>query len=159
MHNNLVVDSSRGGMSIEMSRRCHTQFCDAPDHRQSDSKMSKRPLNDLETKLHQAALASPKNVRVSTTSNRKFRLFLNDQELSVKQAEAIIPDPSARQNALNFLLSVGLFKSLVDVKGAVSFRAVTKGELTACATRLALGFSSVLTRIHLERRISTLMKI
>ena len=104
--------------------------------------MSKRPLNDLETKLHQAALASPKNVRVSMTSNREIRASLHDQELSVKQAEAIIPDPSARQSALNFLLGVGLFKSLVDAKGAVSFRAVTKGELTACATPLALGLSS-----------------
>jgi DNA-directed RNA polymerase III subunit RPC6 len=35
------------------------------------------------------------------------------------------------QDALNFLLAVGLFKSLVGPKGALSFRAVTKDELTA----------------------------
>ncbi|KAG6886073.1 hypothetical protein C0993_004063 [Termitomyces sp. T159_Od127] len=52
-------------------------------------------------------------------------------ELSNKQAEAIVPDASKRQNALNFLLGVGLFKSLVDSKGSVSFRAVTKSELAA----------------------------
>jgi DNA-directed RNA polymerase III subunit RPC6 len=51
--------------------------------------------------------------------------------MSVKQAEAIIPDVTARQSALNFLLGVGLFKSLVDAKGSVSFRAVTKSELIA----------------------------
>jgi len=55
------------------------------------------------------------------------------QELTIKQAESIIPDASARQNALNFLLGVGLFKSLIGPKGALSFRAVTKGELTTWA--------------------------
>ncbi|KAG6890941.1 hypothetical protein C0995_000898 [Termitomyces sp. Mi166 len=75
--------------------------------------MSKRPPNELESKLHQAALAAP------------------NKELSNKQAEAIVPDVSKRQNALNFLLGVGLFKSLVDSKGSVSFRAVTKSELAA----------------------------
>ncbi|KAG6833781.1 hypothetical protein H0H87_001213 [Tephrocybe sp. NHM501043] len=73
--------------------------------------MSKRPPNEFESKLHQAALAAP------------------NKELSNKQAEAIVPDVSKRQNALNFLLGVGLFKSLVDAKGSVSFRAVTKNEL------------------------------
>ncbi|KAG6911639.1 hypothetical protein DXG01_007889 [Tephrocybe rancida] len=58
-----------------------------------------------------------------------FNLF--EQELSNKQAEAIIADASKRQNALNFLLGVGLFKSLVDTRGSVSFRAVTKNELIA----------------------------
>ncbi|KAF9468954.1 RNA polymerase Rpc34 subunit-domain-containing protein [Collybia nuda] len=75
--------------------------------------MSKRPPNELESKLHQAALSAPK------------------KELSIRQAESIIPDPSARQNALNFLLGVGLFKSLADAKGTLSFRAVTKNELVA----------------------------
>ncbi|KAG6880066.1 hypothetical protein C0992_006878 [Termitomyces sp. T32_za158] len=75
--------------------------------------MSKRPPNELESKLHQAALAA------------------HNKELSNKQAEAIVPDASKRQNALNFLLGVGLFKSLVDSKGSVSFRAVTKSELVA----------------------------
>ncbi|KAG5339217.1 hypothetical protein C0989_005198 [Termitomyces sp. Mn162] len=75
--------------------------------------MSKRPPNELESKLHQAALAAP------------------NKELSIKQAESIAPDASKRQNALNFLLGVGLFKSLVDSKGYVSFRAVTKSELAA----------------------------
>ncbi|KAG5646417.1 hypothetical protein DXG03_003467 [Asterophora parasitica] len=75
--------------------------------------MSKRPPNELESKLHQAALSAP------------------NQELSNKQAEAIAPDVTKRQNALNFLLGVGLFKSLVDAKGHVSFRAVTKNELAA----------------------------
>ncbi|KAJ7228877.1 RNA polymerase Rpc34 subunit-domain-containing protein [Mycena pura] len=72
--------------------------------------MSRR-INELETKLHQAALTDPKH------------------ELSSKQAEALIPETKARQNALNFLLGVGLFKSLKDAKGNVIFRAVTKGEL------------------------------
>lgn len=75
--------------------------------------MSKRPPNELESRLHQAALAAP------------------NKELSNKQAEAIVPDVSKRQNALNFLLGVGLFKSLVDSKGSISFRAVTKDELAA----------------------------
>ncbi|KAG6844542.1 hypothetical protein H0H93_016450, partial [Arthromyces matolae] len=75
--------------------------------------MSKRPPNELESKLHQAALSA------------------SNKEISNKQAEAIVPDPSKRQNALNFLLGVGLFKSLVDAKGSISFRAVTKSELDA----------------------------
>lgn len=76
--------------------------------------MSRRPPNELETRLHQAALSAPK------------------KELSVKQVQSIIPDASARENALNFLLGVGLLKPLEDSKGVLSFfRAVTKVELTA----------------------------
>ncbi|KAF8897294.1 RNA polymerase Rpc34 [Infundibulicybe gibba] len=75
--------------------------------------MSKRPPNELEAKLHQAALSAPK------------------QEISARQTEKLIPDATARQTALNFLLGVGLFKSLKDAKGNLSFRAVSKGELTA----------------------------
>ncbi|KAJ7774322.1 RNA polymerase Rpc34 subunit-domain-containing protein [Mycena maculata] len=72
--------------------------------------MSRR-ISELESKLHQAALAGPKH------------------EITSKQAESVIPDQKARQNALNFLLGVGLFKSLKDAKGNITFRAVTKGEL------------------------------
>ncbi|KAJ7781478.1 RNA polymerase Rpc34 subunit-domain-containing protein [Mycena metata] len=72
--------------------------------------MSRR-INELETKLHQAALSASRH------------------EITSRQAEAVIPDQKARQNALNFLLGVGLFKSLKDAKGNVIFRAVTKGEL------------------------------
>ncbi|KXN87880.1 putative DNA-directed RNA polymerase III subunit rpc6 [Leucoagaricus sp. SymC.cos] len=49
--------------------------------------------------------------------------------MTAKEIETIIPDPSARQNALNFLLGVGLLKTLVNANRKVSFRAVTKGEL------------------------------
>ncbi|KAJ7179336.1 RNA polymerase Rpc34 subunit-domain-containing protein [Mycena filopes] len=72
--------------------------------------MSRR-ISELESKLHQAALAAARH------------------EITSRQAEAVIPDQKARQNALNFLLGVGLFKSLKDAKGNVIFRAVTKGEL------------------------------
>ncbi|TFK43161.1 RNA polymerase Rpc34 [Crucibulum laeve] len=75
--------------------------------------MSKRPPNELESKLHQAALSSSK------------------KEITAKQAESIVSDANARAKALNFLLGVGLFKSLKDVKGNISFRAVTKNELVA----------------------------
>ncbi|KAF8665701.1 hypothetical protein AX16_000153 [Volvariella volvacea WC 439] len=75
--------------------------------------MSRRPPNELESKLHQAALATPK------------------KELTAAQAESLVPDPQTRQDALNFLLKVGLFKSLVDARGGIIFRAVTKAELTA----------------------------
>ncbi|KAJ6629209.1 RNA polymerase Rpc34 subunit-domain-containing protein [Mycena sp. CBHHK59/15] len=68
---------------------------------------SSRRISELESKLHQAALSAP----------------------DIKQAESVIPDQKARQNALNFLLGVGLFKSLKDAKGSITFRAVTKGEL------------------------------
>ncbi|KAF9057373.1 RNA polymerase Rpc34 subunit-domain-containing protein [Panaeolus papilionaceus] len=73
--------------------------------------MSKRPPNELESRLHQAALAS--------------------KELTAKQAESIVPDPTARRNALNFLLSAGLFKLLTNSAGQVSFRAVSKEEVLA----------------------------
>lgn len=56
-----------------------------------------------------------------------------------------MPDASKRQNALNFLLGVGLFKSLVDSKGSVSFRAVTKNELAACV----IVITYISTLIHL----------
>ncbi|KAF7301461.1 RNA polymerase III subunit RPC34 [Mycena indigotica] len=69
-----------------------------------------RSLNSLETKLHQAALAAPR------------------QELTPKDAEKLIPDSKARQNALNFLLGVGYFKALKDSKNNALFRAVTKVE-------------------------------
>ncbi|KAJ7095174.1 RNA polymerase Rpc34 subunit-domain-containing protein [Mycena belliarum] len=72
--------------------------------------MSRR-ISELESKLHQAALAA------------------SSHEITSRQAESIIPDQKARQNALNFLLGVGLFKSLKDSKGNLIFRAVTKGEL------------------------------
>ncbi|KAJ7699865.1 RNA polymerase Rpc34 subunit-domain-containing protein [Mycena rosella] len=72
--------------------------------------MSRR-ITELESKLHQAALAASKH------------------EITSRQAESVIPDQKARQNALNFLLGVGLFKSLKDAKGNIIFRAVTKGEL------------------------------
>ena len=91
--------------------------------------MSKRPPNELESRLHQAALSSSKKVRLLTCFLGKFLTIL--QEITAKQAESIIPDPNARQDALNFLLGVGLFKSLKDSKGHISFRAVTKNELVA----------------------------
>ena len=91
--------------------------------------MSKRPPNELESRLHQAALSSSKKVRLLTRFLGKFLTIL--QEITAKQAESIVPDPSARQDALNFLLGVGLFKSLKDTKGHISFRAVTKNELVA----------------------------
>ncbi|KAK7060311.1 34-kDa subunit of RNA polymerase III (C) [Paramarasmius palmivorus] len=73
--------------------------------------MSKRAPNENESKLHQAALGAP------------------NKELTAKQCESIVKDPKARQDALNFLLGVGLFKSLADKKGALTFRAVSKEEL------------------------------
>ncbi|KAJ7117376.1 RNA polymerase Rpc34 subunit-domain-containing protein [Mycena crocata] len=72
--------------------------------------MSRR-ISEVESKLHQAALSATRH------------------EITSKQAETVIPDQKARQNALNFLLGVGLFKSLKDSKGNLIFRAVTKGEL------------------------------
>ncbi|TFK27072.1 RNA polymerase III subunit Rpc34 [Coprinopsis marcescibilis] len=75
--------------------------------------MSKRPPNEQESRLHQAALSAPK------------------QELSPKQIEALIPESKDRQNAINFLLAVGLLKTLKDAKGNLVFRAVSKGELIA----------------------------
>ncbi|KAL0580764.1 34-kDa subunit of RNA polymerase III (C) [Marasmius crinis-equi] len=73
--------------------------------------MSKRAPNENETKLHQAALSSP------------------NKEITAKQCENVVPDSKARQDALNFLLGVGLFKSLTDKKGSLVFRAVSKEEL------------------------------
>ncbi|KAH9482618.1 putative DNA-directed RNA polymerase III subunit rpc6 [Psilocybe cubensis] len=75
--------------------------------------MSKRPPNEQESRLHQAALASSK------------------KELTARQAESIIPDPAARQQALNFLLGVGLLKGLTNSSGQLSFRAVSKEEIVA----------------------------
>lgn len=88
--------------------------------------MSRR-INELESTLHQAALAGPKHVTHSSTSQQ--HTHPRCQEITSKQAESVIPDQKARQNALNFLLGVGLFKSLKDAKGNITFRAVTKGEL------------------------------
>ena len=53
------------------------------------------------------------------------------QVMTVKQSEAIIPDTRTRENAINFLLGVGLFKMLKDNQGTVSFRAVAKNEINA----------------------------
>jgi len=58
-------------------------------------------------------------------------LIIDVQELTAKQVEEIIPDASSRQQALNFLLGVGLFKLLQDKNKKVSFRAVAKTELVA----------------------------
>ncbi|KAF9781359.1 RNA polymerase Rpc34 subunit-domain-containing protein [Thelephora terrestris] len=70
--------------------------------------MTARPPNELERKLHQAALV-----------------------ITIKQSEALIPDTKMRENAINFLLGVGLFKMLKDNQGTVSFRAVAKNEMNA----------------------------
>lgn len=51
--------------------------------------------------------------------------------MTAKDTETIISEPNARERALNFLLGVGLIKTLVDSNRRVSFRAVTKGELVA----------------------------
>jgi DNA-directed RNA polymerase III subunit RPC6 len=59
-----------------------------------------------------------------------------------KDTETIIPDPSARERALNFLLGVGLLKTLVDSNRRVSFRAVTKGELVVYVSFPFFLFSS-----------------
>ena len=53
------------------------------------------------------------------------------QVMTVKQSEAIIPDTRTREDAMNFLLGVGLFKMLKDNRGTVSFRAVAKNEINA----------------------------
>lgn len=47
--------------------------------------------------------------------------------MTLRQVEAIIPEPTARKNALNFLLGVGL---LMAADKSLSFRAVTKEEFT-----------------------------
>lgn len=51
--------------------------------------------------------------------------------ITAKQSEAIVPDTRMRENAMNFLLGVGLFKMLKDNQGTVSFRAVAKNEMNA----------------------------
>ena len=53
------------------------------------------------------------------------------QVITVKQTEAIIPDTKTRENAMNFLLGVGLLKMLKDNQGTVTFRAVAKNEINA----------------------------
>ena len=74
--------------------------------------MSGRKLNAQEQKLHQAALADSKHVRGPINSERNYvLLYLTDhsahdysQTLTQKECEVLIPDPSARTAALNFLL-------------------------------------------------------
>ncbi|KAF8917786.1 RNA polymerase Rpc34 [Mucidula mucida] len=75
--------------------------------------MASRKPNAIETKLHQAVLRAPNN------------------ELTAKQLGAIVADPKVRQDALNFLLAAGLFKSFMDKKNNLSFKTVSKVELTA----------------------------
>ncbi|KAF8639683.1 hypothetical protein AX17_000947 [Amanita inopinata Kibby_2008] len=54
------------------------------------------------------------------------------QILSVDHAQTLVPEGKTRVAALNWLLSVGLFKPLHDEKGKlVAFRAVTRGEIAA----------------------------
>ncbi|EJF61847.1 hypothetical protein DICSQDRAFT_105558 [Dichomitus squalens LYAD-421 SS1] len=72
---------------------------------------SGRKLNPLEQKLHQAALADPKKT------------------ITQKECDALVPDPSARLAATNFLLGTGLWKALRDSSGALTYRVVTKKEL------------------------------
>ena len=97
--------------------------------------MTSRPPNELEKKLHQAALADPKKVctRFVRTTQRRLTPVL--QVITVKQCEAIIPDAKMRENAINFLLGVGLVKMLKDNQGTVSFRAVAKNEINAYVAR------------------------
>jgi DNA-directed RNA polymerase III subunit RPC6 len=66
--------------------------------------------------------------------------MIANKEMTGKDTEAIIPDPSAREKALNFLLGVGLLKTLVDSSRRVSFRAVTKGELVVYVSFLFFFF-------------------
>ncbi|KAJ3537369.1 hypothetical protein NMY22_g5611 [Coprinellus aureogranulatus] len=92
--------------------------------------MSKRPPNELESRLHQAASSNPKQVLILPfpTSTLTEGGAGTDYEIKPNQLYQI---RKARQNALNFLLAVGLFKPLKDAKGNVSFRAVSKSELVA----------------------------
>ena len=92
--------------------------------------MTARSPNELERKLHQVALADPKKVSVCH-ANHPVTLTPTFQVLTVKQSEAIIPNTKTRENAINFLLGVGLFKMLKDNQGTVSFRAVAKNEINA----------------------------
>lgn len=63
------------------------------------------------------------------TESLQFLTHFGHKEITAKEAQVIIPDSNAREKALNFLLGVGLLKTLVDANRKVSFRAVTKGEL------------------------------
>ena len=78
------------------------------------------------------------------------------QVITVKQSEAIIPDTKTRENAINFLLGVGLLKMLKDNQGTVSFRAVAKNEINAYVS--CLSYRRILTvdasepKILAERR-------
>lgn len=93
--------------------------------------MTARAPNELERKIHQAALADPKKVCLYVV--RTIPQCLNSifQVITVKQSEAIIPDTKMREGAINFLLGVGLLKMLKDNQGTVSFRAVAKNEINA----------------------------
>ncbi|KAF8452535.1 RNA polymerase Rpc34 [Boletus edulis BED1] len=74
-------------------------------------RMSNRKLNADELRLHQAALAK------------------NEKSLSIKDAEKLIPDGSARTAAINFLLGAGMFKVMTSSSGVTAFRAVMKKEM------------------------------
>lgn len=91
--------------------------------------MSKRPPNDVESQLHKAVLSTPKKVWGHSLEAQYLIDIIGIKEMTAKETEAVVPDPSAREKALNFLLGVGLLKILVDSNRKVSFRAVTKGEL------------------------------
>ena len=95
--------------------------------------MGSRAPNDVESKLHIAAMGNPKKVCKSNTIILfgLTHFYFTIQEITAKECEGIIPDTTARAAALNFLLSSGMFKLLKDAKGNVIFRAVSRGELTA----------------------------
>jgi hypothetical protein len=97
---------------------------------QEDMSSTKRPPNELESRLHQAALASSKQVHQKGV-HQEFWLLQHSQEITPQQCESIIPESKKRSDALNFLLAVGLFKTLKDPKGNLLFRAVSKNELVA----------------------------
>ncbi|KAI9459126.1 RNA polymerase Rpc34 subunit-domain-containing protein [Lactarius psammicola] len=69
-----------------------------------------RKLNFLETQLHQSALQAGRS-------------------LSQNEIDALVPDPHARTNAINFLLAASLLKLMKDANGTLSYRAVQKNEL------------------------------
>jgi len=93
--------------------------------------MTARPPNELEKKLHQAALADPKKVGLCLTGTILQTFTSIFQVITVKQSEVIAPDTRMRENAINFLLGVGLFKMLKDNQGTVTFRAVARNEINA----------------------------
>ena len=69
---------------------------------------SGRKLSPLEQKLHQAALADPKKVCNNTLCER-YGTIIDDaasivQTITQKECDALVPDPSARLAAINFLL-------------------------------------------------------